>query len=318
MDANGKKLEDMLQPPYGTPENADFWRPVLTELRKRLEKRGWWDVTCLGWLDYCNPPRAPILDVAKSIWPDGKWIKNAHAPSNAFKGKTGSMPVKYAAYVWGAGKLYDPDCEYPWNRPPVFHKVGRKAYPTPWKQKPGVIKLAIPRVGVSFIHPGLYDRSPIFRLRTVPGAALQGSLSGLGMVGGDFWPVKSGRGYVPICDNRGGVGPRNNTKAMIAPGPKGPVFTERLEAFREGLQIVEAIIFLQKALEGKKLGNDLSKRIKDYLDKRARQYLRNSTPTPKGPSQDTVWMTQEATAWHERDAKLFRLAAEAAKAIGGK
>ena len=143
---------------------------------------------------------------------------------------------------------------------------------------------------------------------------LQADLHGLGMVGGDFWPLPGSRKgrFAPICDNRGGVGPRNNTKALLSAGPDGPVFSERLEAFREGIQTAEAIILLRKALDARSVRGDLAARIKNLLDERARQYRRNCTPTPKGPSQDSAWMTLQATDRRGRDEKLFSLAAEAA------
>jgi len=318
MDTDGKRLDDLIQPPYGTPENEAFWRPVFVELRKRLEKRGWFDVTHVGWLTYCNNPPAKIVDVVHNIWPDAKWIKNAHAPAAVFKGSTGSMPVTYAAWVWGCGPLYDPDCKRPWGKPPIYYPKGRKAYPRPWTPSASHVKsyvpLGIPRIGVQFTRPGLYDVAPLMRCRTVAEAILQADICGLGMVGGDFWPLPSGRKgrFAPICDNRGGVGPRNNTKAFISPGPDGPVFSERLEMVREGIQVAEAIILLQKALETKTVSADLARRIEDLLDERARQYLRNCTPAPKGPSQDSPWMTMQATNWRDRDESLFALAGEVA------
>jgi len=320
VDTNGKRLADLVQPLYGTPENEAFWRPVFAELRKRLEKRGWFDVTHVGWLNYCNDPPAKMVDVVRNIWPDAKWIKNAHAPAKAFKGTKGSMPVRYAAWVWGCGRLYDPDCTRPWAKPPVYYPNGRKAYPRPWKSSRANVKLGIPRLGVEFTKPGLYDLSPLMRVRTVVEATVQADLSGLGMVGGDFWPLPSGRRgwFAPICDNKGGVGPRNNTRAFISPGPDGPVFSERLEAFREGIQTAEAVILLQKALDAKAVGGALARRIEDLLDERARQYLRNCTPTPKGPGQDSAWMTMQATNWRGRDERLFALAAEVASKIEDK
>jgi Glycoside hydrolase 123, catalytic domain len=316
MDTNGKKLTDLQQPPYGTPKNEAFWRPVLTELRKRIKKRGWWDVAHLRWLDYCNPPKASIVDVAQNIWPRGKWFKNAHAPSKDFKGTKGSMPVAYAAWVWSAGRLYDPDFARPFGKPAVFFKAGQKSYPTPWTQKSGLIHLGIPRVGQIFIKPALYDLSPLSRLRTVSEATYQGNLHGLGMVGGDYWPIKRGRRYDTIIDSAGNVGPRCNTKAMLAPGPKGPVFTERLEAFREGLQIVEAIVALQKAMTSPAMSKPLRAEIQVLLDERARLYLRNVTPVYKGTSKDGLWLTYEATAWLNHDIRLFALTEKATKVIG--
>jgi len=317
-DKDGHKLEDLPQPPYGTKENEAFWRPVFVELRNRIEKRGWFDVTCVGWLSYCRAPSKDRVDIVQRIWQDARWIKNAHAPSKTFEATNGSMPVKYAGWVWGCGPLYDPDCLQEWNKPAVYFPTGREAYPRPWKSSEGLINLGIPRIGVSFTKPGLYDRSPLIRYRTVAEATLQGSIRGLAMVGGDFWPLPAGTDgrYMVICDNRGGVGPRNNTRAVISPGPDGPIFSERLEMLREGLQVAEAIVFLQKALEAKTIGDVLRQRIDELLDDRARHYLRNTTPVQLGPSQDASWMTLECTRWRNRDEQLFALAGEVAESTG--
>jgi hypothetical protein len=135
------------------------------------------------------------------------------------------------------------------------------------------------------------------------------------MVGGDFWPLPTeadGR-FMVICDNKGGVGPRNNTRALISPGPDGPIFSERLEMLREGLQVAEAIVFLQKALQRTTVGSDLRRRIEELLDERARHYLRNTTPVQLGPGFDSSWMTLECTHWRDRDKQLFALAGEVAE-----
>jgi len=314
IDEDGNRLEDLPQSPYGTKENEAFWRPVFAELRNCIEKRRWFDVTCVGWLSYCNAPTKDKVDVVQRIWPDAQWIKNAHGANDVFQATNGSMPVKYAGWVWGCGPLYDPDCLREWNKPAVYFATGRKAYPRPWKSSEGLINLGIPRVGVSFTKPGLYDHSPLIRYRTIAEATLQGNIRGLAMVGGDFWPLPTeadGR-FMVICDNKGGVGPRNNTRAAISPGPNGPIFSERLEMLREGLQVAEAIAFLQKALEAERIGDDLRQRIEVALDERARHYLRNTTPVELGPSRDSSWMTLECTRWQDRDEQLFALASEVA------
>jgi len=315
MDQDGNRLEDLPQPPYGTEGNETFWRPVFAGLRDRIEKRGWLDVTYVGWLSYCRAPSKDKVDVVERIWPDARWIKNAHAPNEKFEATNGSMPVKYAGWVWGCGPLYDPDCLREWNKPAVYFATGRKTYPRPWESSEGLVDLGIPRVGVSFTKPGLYDHSPLIRYRTIAEATLQGDVRGLAMVGGDFWPLPTeadGR-FMVICDNKGGVGPRNNTRAAISPGPDGPVFSERLEMLREGMQVAEAIVFLQKALEAESVGDDLRRSIEETLDERARYYLRNTTPVELGPGYDSSWMTLECTHWRDRDEQLFALAGEVAE-----
>ena len=60
------------------------------------------------------------------------------------------------------------------------------------------------------------------------------------------------------------------------------------------------------------------RRIEALLDERARQYLRYCTPTPKGASQDSTWMTMEATNWLGSNEKLFALVAEVAAKLAKK
>jgi len=242
----------------------------------------WFDVTCVGWLDYCSAPSRDKVDVVQRIWPDAAWIKNAHAPDKDFKATNGSMPVKYAAWVWGCGGLYDPTASGVGQGAGLLPE-GRRAYPRAWAAKEHPINLA---------SPGSAWRSRGPASTTVAAHSAARDYRGHGarqhtrarMVGGDFWPLPMGaRGRLePLCDNKGGVGPRNNTLAMLSPGPDGAVFSERLEALREGVQIAEAIVFLQKALAAKTCGAELSRRIEEHLDERARHQLRNTTPVPCG------------------------------------
>jgi hypothetical protein len=99
---------------------------------------------------------------------------------------------------------------------------------------------------------------------------------------------------------------------MTSPGPAGAIFNERLEMFREGVQITEAVVFLQKALESKAAGGELAKKIEDLLDERARYYLRTRA------NQECNWLALECSAWQERDDRLLALCAEVAKQTGGK
>jgi hypothetical protein len=133
-------------------------------------------------------------------------------------------------------------------------------------------------------------------------------------VGADFWPLPIGKGgrMEPICDSYAAVGPVNNTTAMLSPGPDGAIFNERLEMFREGVQACEAIIFVQKALEEKKVSAELATKIEDLLDERARYYARTRL------AEEGNWLSFECSDWQGRDGRLFDLAAEAAKAGGGK
>jgi hypothetical protein len=103
-----------------------------------------------------------------------------------------------------------------------------------------------------------------------------------------------------------------NVISMISPGPDGAVFSERAEMFREGAQIAEAIIGLQRAVDGGKVNGDFARRATALLDERARRYLRCDFrgEIMRRPPQET-------SGWQELDGRLFALCAEAARAIGG-
>ncbi|MHC4916803.1 MAG: glycoside hydrolase domain-containing protein [Planctomycetota bacterium] len=296
LDPATGKVSDVEQPPYGTPENAAFWKPVLGGLRERIEKRGWFDVTAVCFTSYCYFPTKKMVDVYHGIWSDGRWMNSSHSNPRSWKGTSVTMPVPYSEWVWGCGGLYNPDA--PRSRV--------KVYPSPWKKGSERIEVGNPRVGTGIIGV-LRDYSPLTAYRFITEAAMQGGIRGVGRVGGDFWPLdlgdKRGRLY-PMCDSQFAVGPVNNSKALLSPGPDGAIFSERLEMFREGVQVSEAIVLLQKAAEAGKFD---AARLKKLLDDRARHYLRTR------PGQNGSWWSMECSGWQARDRELFKLAAEVAK-----
>ncbi|MDD4890884.1 MAG: hypothetical protein PHU85_13265 [Phycisphaerae bacterium] len=290
------KLELLAQPPYATPENEAFWKPMLTELRKRLERRGWFDVAAFSWIHYNKSPEPEILDVLRRIWPDGKWMHTAHTNpreyGTAVKGVT--MPVRCVEYVWGAGTLYNPD--------------GGGQYPRAWKLGASRIDLGFPRFGVAFIN-AIGDASPLTAYRLVTEAAIQGNLRGVGYLGGDFWPIpfKDNR-YVSVNYGFQGIAMTDSIRTCFSPGPDGAAFNGRMEMFREGVQACEAIIFLQRAVEDKKVSGELAAKIANVLDERARQYLQSRHVNGDN------WLVFESSDWQDRDDKLFALCAEVAGA----
>jgi hypothetical protein len=269
------------QPVPGTEESFAFWKPVLDEVRKKVEARGWWDVTALGHNSYCYNPIPEVIGVAKRIWPDGVWAYTAHngglggAWGTTEKGVT--MPVRYADTVWGGGR------------------------PTPR----GYAALLKPRPGYwCFTYRGCFrDYSPLTDLRRIAEDEAMSGHDGISDFGVDLFPIPgpNNRPY-GIGNGRGTGGPGDSTMAVLAPGPNGPVATERFEMLREGVELAEAVLFIQRALDAKKLSPDLEQRANRYLDERGNAFVRG---------------------WHgvrymqaEHDEKLLSLAGEVAKATG--
>jgi hypothetical protein len=303
LDPASGGVRSLAQPPYGTPENEAFWRPVFAELRNRLERRGWFDVAAVVNASYCWDPSKEVVSVYKNLWPDGKWMNATHSNPQRYAAKEGFMPVPYSEWVWGSGwPLYDPDTRGPEQRP---------FYPRPWTVGSRRIELSNPRAGSCIVN-AIRDNSPLTIYRTISEAALQGNVRGIGRVGGDFWPLPTGKDgrFQPLCTSYGGCSMPENTMSLSSPGPDGAVFNERLEMFREGVEVAEAVIFIQRALEAGKLDDDLARRAVALLDQRARYYLRARFPHA------TCLLSYESSNWQERDDRLFALAAEVAKAAG--
>ncbi len=310
------KTEVLPQPVYGTPENEAFWKPVLTELRKRLEKRGWFDVAAISHDDYASPPIPEFVSTIKAIWPDGRWLQCGHPYVTTYQAADKStMPVACVEYVWGAGQQYDPD----YRGSPIYNPQ-KNGYPKPWAGAPP-IALANPRYGASCVMDALRTGSPQGQYRFISEAALQGGCRGIGRVGGDSWPLPKGQGawrgyeghydWDSMLDSEvGGTGPGENVIALFSPGPDGAAFNVRTEMLREGVQVAEAIIFLQRAVVEKKVGADVAKRIDELLVERARFRLHSADYCTR---RGVRTLPMECSDWQGRDDKLFALCAEVAR-----
>jgi hypothetical protein len=142
---------------------------------------------------------------------------------------------------------------------------------------------------------------------------------GLGRIGADFWMVvkdSKGRlrnslaGYYP----EGAWGQLNLNYCIpfvLGKGKSGALATVRSEAFREGLQEVEARIYIEKAWldddARERLGEELRERIRAVLDDRIRMCLNSE-------GDGEPWYI--SSDWAGRSAKLFSLAAEIAAQYG--
>jgi len=289
LDPATGKLDQLEQPGADTPEFVAFWKPVLDEARKKIEARGWFDVATVGHNSYCYGPHAVVVDAYRKIWPDGLWSYTAH---------NGTAPSAFAGSEKGVSmRIFNADAV--WTRPS----------PTPR----GYARLLKPRQGYwCFTYRGTRDPVDPATIRLIPNGELLSGLDGWSDFGVDFFPVKIGPNrYRPIGNGRGTGGPNDGTLALLAPGPDGAVATERFEMLREGLQVAEAILFLQKAVEDKKLAGDLEQRVNRCLDERGEAIVRD----------DQCFMVQGWFGYADRmeqDEKLLALAGEAAAALQGR
>ncbi|MCX7804347.1 MAG: hypothetical protein N3A38_04060, partial [Planctomycetota bacterium] len=286
LDPATGRVEKMKQPCPGTPESLAFWKPVLDEIRRKVEARGWWDVTCVGHSEYVGGMSQDVLDNYKKIWPDGLWAFTAHGASRG-------EPRLSAEGCWGLPQprprgyrlLLDPK----WMR--------WKYYAARSGHEPG---------------RGLRD------YRHAQERCVTSGLDG-GQLGADIFAFKgksweSGRKFSYECVHRSGCGPdTEGCPAILAPGADGPIPTERFEMYREGVEMAEAVIFLQRAIEEKKISGDLERRVNQCLDERGApfEWYEGGSCRPRIYRFMHAWIG-------ERDAKLLALCGEVARAIGGK
>jgi hypothetical protein len=283
LDPETGGLSHVGNPPPGTESNYTFWKPILTGLRKRIEQRGWFEATAIGHQSYCWPPHEKQVDIALRIWPNAVYAFSSHNGTlgGSFKGSgETSVPVRYAECVWSQGTL----------------------------EHRGYRRLLEPGRGQSTWNScsrnGHHDRSPLSVLLRKPEEMIMRGHDGLGYLCADFLPIENpggreGHEYYQLRPNVGGI-LGYSTTSLLAAGPDGPVATGRYQMFREGVQRCEAILYLQRALDAKRIGADLAERVNAYLDERSEKFLKPDWPVDR----------------RDLDRRLFALAAQVATAEG--
>ncbi len=286
LDPATGKVGELDQPVPGSEESVKFWKPVLGELRKRIEKRGWWDVTTVGHSSYAWSPIPDLVELIAKIWPDARWSYTAHNGTLGMnlKGKGKSMPVGVSVCVWTEGKLTP---------------RGYRALLKPGREK--LIWNSVCRNRhVDVLAAKWPHRSTVRCIYRLPEEVLLRGHDGLGYLSSELFPLENpkrkGR-YYRVTINAGGVA-GSSTKALLAPGKDGPIPTERYEAFRQSVQECEAIIYLQKALETKAIDGELAKKVDGYLQVRGEAFIKGISAGSAG------------------NRKLLSLAAEVAKVAG--
>ena len=291
LDPATGKIEPLDQPGADTTEFMKFWKPVLKEVRKKIEARGWFDATAMGANSYCWGVSPQLVDTLLWIWPDGKWSYTAHNGTlgGRFAGseKGTFQTCLHADVIWGLGPL----------RP--------RGYQALLKPRPGYY---------CFTHRGWRCTWDLPAQRRIPEEEIMRSHDGVSDFGADFFPVRGpgGRPY-ELGNGRGTGGPNCSTLALLSAGPDGPMGNERYEAFREGMQIAEAILFIQKGIDSGSLPAEVAERANGVLDERAKRMIAAHVPVDK----------QGHTRWDsdihfenalQRENELFAVAAEVANA----
>jgi len=299
LDPATKKITNIEAPKHGSPESLAFWKPVLTKVQAILKKRGLGGALLLGYGSDRYPKKATAT-VFHKILPGVGWMAARHPPRGGthIACEGGSVPVMYQSNVWGCGDVREPTTRrvYGWN-----HKEPVKNALRTW------------------LNRGIYEPASLVAFRGMSENILLSGRPGQGQIGADFWPPPPQKGKRPLRSlyNRfprsRNVGAGNKgctTNQLLYPGPNGAVPTLRYENVRENIQECEARIFLEKLLLAKKLPAEVAKKCLEVLDERTRWER----------LQGVGWssISWPYSGWEERTVKLYRAAAEAAKAVAAK
>jgi len=332
--ASGKTSLESLPSHLDAEASRPLWAPLFGELRARMRKRGLEDDMMLGlqcdaWAS--KEDHQFFHDITGGL----PWVLMSHEGFGVNWNRMrepraelmhGISKIGYQARVWavtfsddnadrGAGYEGGVKSHLGWARPDLV---------------------------------ALFDRfsrelNPNVGWRHLAESTITGSQRGNGRLGADYWKV--------IRDKRGRRAGRSHERypestwrnlfipeALLAPGPDGPVATDQLEAFREGVQECEARIVIERALNDQalraRLGPELSARCEDYLqDRHLLMWLSMSDlqlfyDYPKatwGPHyMAAAWRGSPGiggshwflgSGWQERTSQLFSLAGEVTKTL---
>jgi hypothetical protein len=134
-----------------------------------------------------------------------------------------------------------------------------------------------PRPGFwCFTYRGCFhDSSPATALHRIAEDETMSGHDGISDFGSTCSRSRRPTARVHAVSNRRGTGwPGCSTMALLAHGPDGPVPTERFEMFRECLQLAEAILFIQRAIEENKISEQLQQQARRYLDDPSEAFLK--------------------------------------------
>jgi Glycoside hydrolase 123, catalytic domain/Glycoside hydrolase 123, N-terminal domain len=346
LDPKTGKVEAIHLPCFEDPASKALWQPVWDGIRKRMTARGLEKTMMLGMTSDIVPPKehvALLHEVSGGL----AWTSHAHPgrlkskPAVGNKVMHGIADLGYEAHVYNLDYQVNPDKgrQYGWRQEQLEVRFGRNGWP---------------------------NYSSHLQLRLLPAFNITGGQRGIGRLAADAWYV--------IRDKRNqrvGAAYHRYPEAMwrnldienwiLAPGEKGPIATGRLENLREGLQVCEARIAIERALldpaKRKQLGETFARECEDLLNERQRTMWRTIWSNEEDLASmnmvrarhpiEALWQalakagkklpgywdskarkmrSSEATkgrtwyaasGWQARDAKLFALAGQVAKKLGG-
>jgi len=284
LDPRTGEVSELRAPRYGRDGSDEFWRPMMDGVRDTVIRRGW-DERCImvgvatDWW-----PRRATVDFYKTISPYARWAIFTHGREKNLR-----RSDRPGAVVIGPGM------EIGYHESP-YVLPGRAAW-MPWER--GFIRATSMRQYVK-------DSSHLLFYRLAPDVACTPETLGIARIGFDYWEAQ---GYTLIgAYERWNKLFRNNPRALIAPGPQGPLATVRYQMFREGIQETEARLYIAQALHRDAmtpfLDPDLRSRCHDVIGERlaARELAAH-------------YVESASVRWHSQTERIYQVAARLQESI---
>jgi hypothetical protein len=220
----GDRLVPGEMPIYTGRGTEQTWSAVADGMRQILQDLGWTETRLLWGTGGDNLPNDEIVAFFKQIAPGIHWRVATHGSSVRAWGKTLEERTQTGGLILGHGSLVRRNI----TRRPLFNDC-------PFE----VIK----RDGVTSVATDYLTMAPLGRIAA--------GYSGTAFLTFDAWSIAAGasgrlRRPIGLYAGYGNIHPSGS--AFVAPGPDGAVASPQLEAFREGLQITEALLQLRAAL----------------------------------------------------------------------
>jgi len=220
----GNRLVPAEMPVYTRPGTEETWAAVADGMKQILADLGWSETRLLWGTGGDNLPTEEIVAFFKEIAPDVTWRVVTHGSSVRAWGATPEDRTQPGGLVLGHASLVRRNV----TRRPLFDDC-------PFE----VLK----RDGVTSVATDYLTMAPLGRIAA--------GYSGTAFLVFDYWKVigdEAGRRRTPLGAYQRMGNIHGSGGAFVAPGPNGAAPSPQLEAFREGLQITEAILHLRAAL----------------------------------------------------------------------
>ncbi|MCC5830923.1 MAG: hypothetical protein JJU36_15870 [Phycisphaeraceae bacterium] len=262
-------------------DHPEMWKALLDGARRRVAERSWDERALMIGIGYDARPSADTVRFFAEIAPWALWTLFTHGrgdpPVRDGQLRIGDMRVGYVEFPFSAG----PGVNEPRRLASGIFRGGewdlRSGFHLSWVEDWHDLHATW---GARSI---LRDHSFAETFRLFPRDMVLGMSRGFSRQGIDFWPVINpdrptlrdgapNRRRIIAGTGAHTAGPghtvyRHNVRSIAAPGPEGALPTVRFEMLREGLQDVEARIFLERALTDEAtrtiLGEELAEEVKE-------------------------------------------------------